>query len=106
MFENAAVTFGIDMYAPTEIYVYPSLNHLLRANNFNMVQLNNFLEIPDDYWFDDETTNVIVPHLHIITSSSELNLKQFKRQCFSQNIDPTKTHIGESFSKYMNWKKQ
>jgi hypothetical protein len=71
-----------------------------------MVQLNNFLEIPDDYWFDDETTNVIVPHLHIITSSSELSLKQFKRQCFSQNIDPTKTHIGESFSKYMNWKKQ
>ena len=46
MFENAAVTFGTDMYAPTEIYVYPSLNHLLRANNFNMVQLNNFLEIP------------------------------------------------------------
>lgn len=104
MLENAAVAFGNDLYAPTEIYVYGSLNHLLRANRMTMVQLNDFLEIPDNYWFDDETTKVIVPHLHVISSSSEISLTEFKRRCFAKNVDPTKTHIGEAFSKYVNWK--
>lgn len=102
MFEYVTIAFGNTAHDTKFLYVYDSMQQLFELNNVNLNVLNDILQIPDDAWLDEETTVMLVPRLHVFTTSYVLSIDELKRMSFAKNIANENVYIHEKFVETWN----